>query len=38
MKQMRPVAQGVQVSRPLERVEMDEWKIDLITLLAQAGL
>ncbi len=38
MKKMRAVKDGVQVSRPLERVEMDEHKIDLITILAQSGL
>lgn len=38
MKNMRAVKDGVQVSRPFERVEMDEHKIDLITILAQSGL
>jgi len=38
MKKMRAVKDGVQVSRPLERVEMDEQQIDLITILAQDGL
>jgi hypothetical protein len=38
MKRMKPVGQGLEVSRPLERVEMDEWQIDLITLMAESGL
>ncbi len=38
MKRMRPTKEGLEVLRPLERVEMDEWKIDLLTILAQSGL
>lgn len=38
MKRMRPVKEGIEVSRPFERVEMDEWKIDLLTILTQTGL
>lgn len=38
MRIMRPVGQGLEVSRPLERVEMDEWKIDLSSILSGAGL
>ncbi len=38
MKRMKPAGQGLEVSRPLERVEMDEWRIDLITLMAESGL
>ena len=38
MQKMRPVKAGVQVTRPFERVEMDEQKIDLISTLAQSGL
>jgi putative transposase len=38
LQKMRPVKDGVQVSRPFERVEMDEQKIDLISILAQSGL
>jgi len=33
-----PVGQGLQVTRPLERVEMDEWEVDLITILSDTGL
>jgi putative transposase len=38
MSKMRPVGRGLEVTRPLERVEIDEWKIDLMTILAQSGL
>lgn len=38
MKKMRAVKTGLQVSRPLERVEMDEWKIDILTILTKSGL
>lgn len=37
MNKMRPVSTGVEVSRPLERVEIDEWKIDLLTILVRSG-
>lgn len=37
-KRNAPVGKGLQLTRPLERVEMDEWKIDLISLLAKNGL
>lgn len=38
MKLFKPVGSGLRVDRPYERVEMDEWKIDLITILADSGL
>jgi len=38
MKKMRPTFKGLEVRRPFERVEMDEWRIDLLTILAQSGL
>ncbi|MBU1827649.1 MAG: DDE-type integrase/transposase/recombinase [Alphaproteobacteria bacterium] len=38
MKKMRPVNKGVEVLRPFERVEMDEWKIDLLTILSKSKL
>lgn len=38
MKRMRPTNKGLEVLRPLERVEMDEWKIDLLIILAKSGL
>lgn len=37
-KKFAPVGNGVQVTRPLERVEIDEWTIDLVALCAQIGL
>ncbi|PJJ85532.1 putative transposase, partial [Brevirhabdus pacifica] len=33
-----PVGQGIDVERPMQRVEMDEQKIDLISLMADSGL
>ncbi|SIO39365.1 putative transposase [Rhodovulum sp. ES.010] len=38
MKRLRPVGRGLEVSRPFERVEIDEWKIDLVTIMAKAGM
>ncbi|TQM93264.1 Mu transposase C-terminal domain-containing protein [Roseinatronobacter monicus] len=38
LKKMGSVKAGLEISRPLERVEMDEWKIDLLTLLRRSGL
>lgn len=38
LKKMKLVTTGLEVSRPLERVEIDECKIDLITIMAKAGL
>lgn len=38
MRKMQAVKAGLQVSRPLERVEMDEQLIDLISILAKGGL
>ena len=32
-KKFRPVADGLNLTRPLERVEMDEWTVDLMTLM-----
>jgi putative transposase len=37
-KRTAPVGRGIEVTRPLERVEMDEWKVDLMTLLAGSGI
>ncbi|WP_340110571.1 Mu transposase C-terminal domain-containing protein [Pikeienuella sp. HZG-20] len=37
-KKFAPVGRGLQVTRPLERVEMDEWTIDLQALMAQTGI
>lgn len=33
-----PVGRGLDVEVPLERVEMDEWKVDLIAILEAAGI
>jgi putative transposase len=33
-----PVGMGIDVTRPLQRVEMDTWKVDLMTLMASSGL
>lgn len=33
-----PVGIGLDLTRPLERVEIDTWKVDLITLLTDSGL
>lgn len=33
-----PVGDGLNLTRPLERVEIDEWNVDLIALLADSGL
>jgi putative transposase len=37
-KKFRPVADGLHLTRPLERVEADEWTVDLMTLLKTAEL
>ena len=33
-----PVGRGLDLTRPLQRVEIDEWKIDLFSIMAQSGL
>ncbi|MCF3595751.1 DDE-type integrase/transposase/recombinase [Rhodobacteraceae bacterium LMO-12] len=38
IKQLRPVGKGLEVSRPGERVEMDEWCIDLQSIIHSADL
>ncbi|WP_370270417.1 hypothetical protein [Nioella sp.] len=38
MKKMRAVKTGLEILRPYERVEMDEWHIDLLGILAESGL
>lgn len=37
-KKFALIEYGVQVLRPMERVEIDEWEIDLMTLVSDAGL
>ena len=34
----RPAGRGIEISRPLERVEIDEIRIDPITVMARAGM
>ncbi|UOA26050.1 Mu transposase C-terminal domain-containing protein [Pseudosulfitobacter sp. DSM 107133] len=38
MKKMRPTNKGLETLRPFERVEMDEWRIDLLTILVESKL
>lgn len=38
MRRHRPVGRGIEVSRPLERVEIDENRVNLMTVMTQAGL
>ncbi len=33
-----PVGIGLNLTRPLQRVELDTWKVDLVTLLTDSGL
>jgi putative transposase len=37
-KQFRPVGRGLELTRPLQRVEMDAWTVDLMTIMATSGL
>ncbi|EPX76420.1 Mu transposase C-terminal domain-containing protein [Salipiger mucosus] len=37
-KKFRPVGDGLGLTRPLERVEIDEWTVDVITLMRATGL
>ncbi|MGR3510104.1 MAG: Mu transposase C-terminal domain-containing protein [Sulfitobacter sp.] len=37
-KKFAPVGKGLQVTRPLERVEIDEWTIDLVSIFAPTGI
>ncbi len=38
VKRLRPVGRGLVIERPLQRVEMDEWKINLMSIIHSAGL
>jgi len=38
MRAFSPVGEGIDVERPLQRVEMDEQKIDLMSLMEDSGL
>lgn len=37
-KKFKPVLNGLNLTRPLQRVEIDEWEIDLMTLMHSSGL
>ncbi|CUH41055.1 Integrase core domain protein [Jannaschia seosinensis] len=37
-KRNAPVGKGLELTRALERVEMDEWKVDLLSLMAESGI
>ncbi len=37
-KKFRPVLNGISVTRPLERVEIDEWTVDVITFMTSTGM
>ncbi|WP_283638315.1 Mu transposase C-terminal domain-containing protein [Marinovum algicola] len=37
-KKFAPVGKGLEVTRPLERVEVDEWTIDLVSIFSQTGI
>jgi len=37
-KKFRPVLNGLSVTRPLERVEIDEWTVDVITCMTSTGM
>lgn len=37
-KKFRPRTTGISVTRPLERVEIDEWTVDVQTLLVTSGI
>jgi putative transposase len=33
-----PVGTGIEVHRPLQRVEIDEWRADVVSIMAEAGV
>ncbi|MCK0138111.1 DNA-binding domain-containing protein [Aliiroseovarius sp. F47248L] len=37
-KKFRPVLNGIAATRPLERVEIDEWTVDVMTLMQSSGM
>jgi len=37
-KKYRPVLNGLDLTRPLQRVEIDEWQVDLIALMNDSGM
>jgi putative transposase len=36
MKRLKPVGKGLEVDRPLQRVESDEWQLDLLSIMSIA--
>ncbi|MCA2011034.1 transposase family protein [Cereibacter sphaeroides] len=37
-RKFAPVGMGLEIGRPMQRVEFDEWEVDAITLMAEGGL
>lgn len=37
-RQFAPVGMGLDITRPMQRVEFDEWETDVIALMAEGGL
>lgn len=37
-KKFRPVLSGISVTRPLERIEIDEWTVDVMTLMESSEM
>ncbi len=37
-RQFAPVGMGLDITRPMQRVEFDEWEADAITLMSEGGL
>lgn len=37
-KKFRPVLNGLNVTRPMERIEIDEWPVDVATVLESTGI
>ncbi|MDB6180023.1 Mu transposase C-terminal domain-containing protein [Paracoccus fistulariae] len=37
-KMFKPVGRGLSLTRPLQRVEIDEWTVDILALLAGSGV
>ncbi|QFT79945.1 Integrase core domain protein [Roseovarius sp. THAF27] len=37
-RQFAPVGMGLDITRPMQRVEFDEWPVDAITLMSEGGL
>lgn len=37
-RELSPVGRGMELTRPLQRVEIDDWTVDLMKLLAESGV